>query len=234
MHLTGAALYALACGSLVGVLQATAEDAADNSRGVHIIDAPAPTASPEPTSAPVETAPTVSLGTMQGKIQIANSADLSLQILPGPEFETGSKISFSVTSRKPGYLILVDVDATGKITQIFPNPISLLHARGPRERTNLLKPGRPLRVPDPEDAYAGFEFIATPSGGPSMVVAMLSQRPVQLVDIPDLPASVTEQSTALSYLSNTAADLKIPEGERGSLSGTTWSFDASVYSVRPK
>src|ERR1035437_9912499 len=196
MHLAATALYGLACGSLVCVIQATAEDA-DNSRGVHIIDAPAPTDSPASNSTPVEPALTPHLGPLQGKIQVANPAELSLQILPGPEFAIGSKIAFSVTSRKPGYLILVDVDATGKVSQIYPNPISLLHARGLRERTNFLKSGRPLRIPDPQDGYAGFEFIATPSGGPSMVVAMLSSRPVQLNDLPDVPASVTDMAGAL-------------------------------------
>jgi hypothetical protein len=219
-HLTAGTLAAVVC-----VLPAVAQEE-ENSRSVHIIDAPLPTPTPVPALAA-----TMGLGSLHGKVNIANDADVTLQILPGPEFKVGSKISFSVKSKRPGYLILVDIDATGKVTQIYPNPISLLHARGLRERSNFLKPGRPLRIPDPENAYSGFEFVATPSGGPAMVVAMLSERPVQLIDLPDLPESVTDQKAALTYLANLAADLRVPERENGALLSTTWSFDASAYAV---
>jgi hypothetical protein len=177
-------------------------------------------------------ASTLGLGSLHGKVKIANNSDLTLQILPSPEFRAGSKIGFTVTSKRPGYLILIDIDGTGKMTQIYPNPISLLHAQGMRERSNFLKPSRPLRIPDPDNAYAGFEFVATPSGGPSMVVAMLSQRAVQLIDLPDLPESVTDFADALTYLASIAADLKVPAGQNGALSDTEWSFDASAYWVK--
>jgi hypothetical protein len=202
----------------------------DNLRGVHIIDSP--TQTPGPATIVGGFVPTIGLGSLHGKVKIANTADVTLQILSGPEFKAGSKIAFAVKSKKSGYLILVDVDASGKVTQIYPNPISLLHARGLRERSNFITSGHQLNIPDPKDAYAGFEFIATPSKGPSMVVAMLSQRPVQLIDLPDLPPTVTDETAALTYLANVAEGLKIAEHENGTLSSTTWSFDASAYSVK--
>ena len=36
-----------------------------------------------------------------------------------------------------------------------------------------------------------------------MVVALLSDRPVQLVDLPDLPGSVAGSASAVDYLSQT-------------------------------
>jgi len=205
--------------------------------------------------------PPVELGSLRGKVKVANPADLSVVILPGQEVPAGTRISFMVTSKRSGYLILVDVDAGGKLTQIYPNPISLMRAsaiggtppparnshrvrgtsatedparrkeRDGRKPSNFVRARRPVVIPDPDDPYAGFEFIATAAAGPSMVVAMLSDRPVQLIDLPDLPAEVAGQASALTYLSNLAADLKIPQGDGGKLDSVTWSFDASVYAV---
>ena len=69
----------------------------------------------------------------------SNSANVSLEILPGPTVEVGGKVSFGVTSRKKGYLILVDVDAEGRMSQIFPTP-ELLEQSNERD-INLVKPG---------------------------------------------------------------------------------------------
>ncbi len=224
-----------------------------------------PPAEPMP-SAPAPSQPSlpVELGSLHGKVKVANSAELSVTILPGQEVAAGADITIVVTAHKPGYLILLDVDATGKVTQIYPNPMSLLrtaalegrstdeqtstrgldkhdrHAgksrhrarESTREPANYIKPGRTVRVPDPADPFAGFKFVATPGSGPSMVVAMLSDRPVQLIDLPDLPPSVAGQPAAMSYLSNLANDLRIPQGDGGKLSGVTWSMDASMYQVR--
>lgn len=49
-----------------------------------------------------------------------NAASISLEILPSQTVSVGGKVSFGVTARKRGYLILVDVDAEGRMSQIFP------------------------------------------------------------------------------------------------------------------
>ena len=68
----------------------------------------------------------LNLEALTSGIKLPNSAGLSMQMLPGPDITAGSRVSFQVSSKKPGYLILVDVDATGKLIQIYPNPMSLM------------------------------------------------------------------------------------------------------------
>jgi hypothetical protein len=52
---------------------------------------------------------------------IPNTANVSLQISPNQPVSVGTKISFRVTAKKPGYLVLVDIDANGHMSQIFPS-----------------------------------------------------------------------------------------------------------------
>jgi hypothetical protein len=166
-------------------------------------------------------------------LKIPNPAGVSMQILPGPDIVVGSQVSFQISSKKAGYLILVDVDATGRLAQIFPNPMSLMAPGGVRENLNLLRPGKPLRIPDRENLYSGFEFIASPPSGTAMVVAILSDRPVQRVDLPDVPISLAGSASAVDYLTKLANELRIPGANgNGRLEEAHWSFDAKFYAIR--
>ena len=65
------------------------------------------------------------LGALSTGAKLANPAEVAVEILPGPNIVLGSKVSFRVTAKKAGYLILIDVDAAGKLSQIYPNSMSL-------------------------------------------------------------------------------------------------------------
>ena len=89
-----------------------------------------------------------------------NTASVSLQILPSQTVNVGGKVSFGVTARKTGYLILVDVDAEGRMSQIFPTPELL--AQSNERDINLVKPG--------------VEFVVPPRRRGSVVLNMSSHR----------------------------------------------------------
>ena len=184
---------------------------------------------------PTETEPLPTpedLQALSNSVKVANPAEVSVEILPGAQVTMGARMSFRVSSKKPGYLILVDADAAGKLTQIFPNPLSLLREAGNRQAMNFVRPGRPLQIPNPADALAGFEFVASAPTGTAMVVAILSDRPVQLIDLPDLPADLTGQAAAVDYMTKFASDLRIPNESNGRLLETRWSFDVKFYAIR--
>jgi|GEM_PF-3284591 len=166
-------------------------------------------------------------------LKIPNPAGVSMQILPGADLAVGSRVTFQISSKKAGYLILVDVDATGRLVQIFPNPMALLAPGGVRANVNLLRPGKPFRIPDRDNLYSGFEFVASPPSGTAMVVAILSDRPVQRVDLPDVPGSLAGSATAVDYLTKLANELRIPDANgNGRLEDPHWSFDAKFYAIR--
>jgi hypothetical protein len=154
-----------------------------------------------------------------------------MQIHPGRDIPVGSRVSFEVSSKQPGYLILVDIDTTGKLVQIYPNPMSLMLPTGPREMSNYLRPGKVFSIPDQESAYSGFEFVTSPPAGTALVVAILSDRPVQMIDLPDIPGNLIGEAAALDYLTKLAGELRIPS-TNGQLEEAHWSFDATFYAIR--
>jgi hypothetical protein len=208
---------------MVGSLHAHGDDA---SRAVKIIDGGA-------ASAPVAPAPSPAppLDVRRMSIRAENAAGLDLAILPDIELASGSKVTFRIATKKPGYLILVDVDAAGKLTQIYPNRHTL-QTRESREQLNLIRPGQAITIPQPGDPYAGFEFVASPPEGVAMIVAILSDRPVHLIDLPDIAPPQSGQAS-FDKLFEVARQLRIArEDQPGTLQEPKWSFDAKLYVVR--
>lgn len=161
-----------------------------------------------------------------------NSAGVAVEVLPRQEINVGTKITFRVTTQKPGYLVLVDVDATGKLTQIYPNTLFLSSLQAPIETSNLIKPGRPVTVPDP-NAPATFEFVASPPLGVGMVVAILSDKPLQMVDLPDVPIALAGQRSAGEFIRETTHTLRIlPSDDSGRIVQPKWSVATTFYAIR--
>jgi hypothetical protein len=168
------------------------------------------------------------IGKLNSSLRVANPSELAVDILPGADIAVGSRVSFRISTKKPGYLILLDVDAAGKLTQIYPTAFKTTPS--PRAKSNYLTPGKPVQIPSA--AEQGFEFVASPPFGTAMVVAILSDLPVQAIDLPDIPASMTGQADALNYLTKLASDLRIPGEGGGRLREARWSFDAKFYAIR--
>ena len=165
----------------------------------------------------------------QSPIKIANTAELSVEMLPGKSVSIGSQVSFRIKSKKAGYVVLIDIDANGKLTQIFPNLASL--TRNSRPNANYIKPGVPLLVPNLANAE-GIAYVVSPPAGNAMVVAMWSEQAVQILDLPDIPPEMAGQDEALNYLTKWASQLRIPESTTNRLHEAKWSFDAKTYSIQ--
>jgi uncharacterized protein DUF4384 len=162
---------------------------------------------------------------------LPNPAGLSLDLVPSTDVQVGTRMSVHVLSRKMGYLILIDVDPTGRLTQIFPNPRSLLASKSSPRRANLIEPGKAITIPDSKNPFSGFELRATPPTGRALLLGLLSNRPVQVLDLPDIPSSIVGQADALTYLQEMAQRLKVAQ-LNGALEQIDWSFAAQFYSIR--
>jgi len=183
-----------------------------------------PPASPEPGISPAR------LELLNSTVKVENPAGVSVDLIPALEVFAGSKIGFRIATKKSGYLILLGVDANGTLTQIFPNPTAA--ARGARDMPNLVKSGRPLTIPQPGTPYAGFGFVADRSSGIAMVVALLSDRPVQVVDLPDAPPPAFAPGDTLKYIRDQARTLKVPHAQGGQLQQPNWSIDGKFYLIK--
>ena len=208
----------------------------DNTRAVRIIEGTAPGSTtpirPAAPEAPAVTAPPMgNIDIRQVSIKCDNAAGVDLAILPDVELATGSRVTLRIATKKQGYLVLVDIDPAGKLTQIYPNRHSL-QTQEAREALNLIKPGQAVTIPNRDNPFAGFEFVAAPPTGVAMIVAILSDRPVHLIDLPDVAPPQTGQA-AFDQLADVARQLRIArEDDSGTLQEPKWSFDAKLYLVK--
>ena len=181
-------------------------------------------ATPAPSISPMR------LELLNATVKVENPAGVTVDLIPKLEVLVGSKIGFRIATKKTGYLILLDVDANGKLIQIFPNPTAV--TRGARDAPNLIKSGRPLTIPQLGTPYAAFEFVADQPVGIAMVVALLSDKPVQVVDLPDAPPPVFAPSDTLKYIRDQARTLKVPNPDGGQLERPNWSIDGKFYLIK--
>ena len=162
----------------------------------------------------------------------SNTAGIAVEILPGMVLPLGTQIVFRVTVKQPGWLILVDVDAAGKLTQIFPNGLASIYQRAAQPGSNRIEPGQTVQVPDAAGAKE-YEFVASPPAGTGMIVAMLSDRPVDVVDLPDVPAALAGQPGALDFVKENTRSLRImQEDESEAPLAPQWSFDTKTYAIK--
>lgn len=200
--------------------------AQDDTRGVRIIEGtqgqPVAPASPPPMG---------NIDIRQTAIRADNPAGLELAILPDLELAAGTRVTLRVATKKQGYLILVDVDPSGKLTQIYPNRHTLERRDNP-EMLNFIKPGQLVTIPNQSNPYAGFEFVASPPAGVAMLVAILSDKPVHIMDLPDISPPQAGQA-AFDQLLEGARRLRIArEDGNAALEEPTWSFEAKLYLVK--
>lgn len=160
---------------------------------------------------------------------IPNPANVSLRMSPDRSVPVGAKISFRATTKKRGYLLLVDVDAEGRLSQIFPSPELLVQSE--QAAANFLRPGEELVIPNPAAKKRGFEYVVTPPAGEAAVVAILSDRRVQLIDLPDNAQKPRSEAEMINYLAGWTSALRVPDTGSGKLQPSNWSFDIKRYSI---
>lgn len=159
-----------------------------------------------------------------------NSSDVSIEMTAGRNVDVGTEVLFRVSVGKAGYIMLVDIDAAGKMSQIYPRPELLSRFNGPD--MNLVKPGNQFVIPSDEQKEQGFKYVVTPPMGSSTVVVILSEKRVQLLDLPDLPQEVKTQADVISALSKWMDELRIPDVKTGKLEQTNWSIAVKPYSIK--
>lgn len=168
-----------------------------------------------------------------GATAAPNPAGVTIEFAQGNEVNAGDRVVLIVSAKKPGYLVLLDIDPTGKLQQIYPNLQSMRMPKGAGDEANLVRPGKPVRIPDQLSLIANFEFIAEQPLGPGLIVALLSPRPVQLVDLPDVPPEALGKPAAVDFIYAAAKELRIA-GRDGSvrLADPQWSLAAQFYMIR--
>jgi secreted trypsin-like serine protease len=140
---------------------------------------------------------------VQTSMAHSNTAGLRVSLTAGSTVRIGQSAQIRIEAARGGYLVLFDVTPDGKVTQIFPNKLSLAN---PIASGNQLRAGVPLLIPD-KSSYGGFAYVVDPPAGQGTLVAVLADRPVKSVDVPPMPRALGEPEEALEYLGRLADEL---------------------------
>ncbi|NKL82751.1 trypsin-like serine protease [Rhizobium leguminosarum] len=171
------------------------------------------------------------LAAVENTLKSDNEAGVAVDVLPGTAVSIGDKVAMRVSTKKSGYLILVDIDASGKLTQLYPNKRSMGLKPSAKSGDNRLDPVRPVVVPDARNPYTGFEYVVEGPAGVGMVVAILSDKPIEVLDLPDVPTPLVGQRAAFNYVYDLARSLRIVGDDETGAQGK-WSFDSKFYRIR--
>ncbi|MBB4213228.1 secreted trypsin-like serine protease [Rhizobium sp. BK212] len=168
---------------------------------------------------------------VENTLKSDNEAGVAVDMLPGTAVSIGDKVAMRVSTKKSGYLILIDIDAAGKLTQLYPNKRSMGLKPTAKSGDNRLDPARPVVVPDARNPYIGFEYQVEGPAGVGMVVAILSDKPIEVLDLPDVPTPLVGQRAAFNYVYDLARSLRIVGDDETGAQGK-WSFDSKFYRIR--
>ncbi|MDB5654782.1 MAG: hypothetical protein JWQ94_2395, partial [Tardiphaga sp.] len=97
---------------------------------------------------------------------------------------------------------------------------------------NAIKPGETLILPTAAATARGFQYFIAPPTGAAAVIAILSEKRVQLLDLPDLPQRLDTEADVVSYLTKWTNDLRIPDAATGKLGASNWWFDVKSYVIK--
>ena len=118
---------------------------------------------------------------------LENPAGVTIAFKEGDDLSVGQRVSYVVTTERPGYLTVLDATPDGKLTQIYPNAMSLRSPGSPTLASTLIHPGKPVVIPDYRNVYRGFDVQITEPRGKGVMVAVLSDKPVTSFDTPQAP-----------------------------------------------
>ena len=142
--------------------------------------------------------------------------NVRLHLDPGTQLRVGDEIEVTAESDSGGALVLLDIDARGRVTQVFPNDRSLASGMSGVIRENVA-----VRVPG---AAANFRFRARPPLGRGILVAVVAEGESGL-------ASLTGRHKDLSVIPRPEAYVVELAGHLRRWTDGKWSYGQLAYEV---
>ena len=111
----------------------------------------------------------------------------------------GQEFRISVTAKKKGKLILLDVNSKGQVTQLIPNGIMAQNGK-----SRDIVPGRTITIPDD---YYGFAFAAGEPLGEGKLLAIVTEDDVPLGQLLDANRAIAVVPNSEEFVSELASNL---------------------------
>ncbi len=152
-----------------------------------------------------------------------NPLQAKLEILPGETFRLGEVMQIRVTSPRDAYLVVLDLNAQGQTTQIFPNKFS-----DKAGKQNRIVAHRPITIPD---ANYGFKFFAREPIGRGQLLAIVSEDPIPVGQVLAQHKDLEVIARPESYLEALTEPLRLPwTGDRFNRQ-VSWSLVKVEYEI---
>jgi secreted trypsin-like serine protease len=188
--------------------------------------------SERPQIAPEQGAPELAPET-QASSAFNNAAGLRISFDKGDMVHVGDVVSYRVTTHQPGYLAIFDAGPDGKLTQVYPNARSLASPTGARPEAARISPERPLLIPNAGNSFEGFQVRIKEPRGQGLMVAVLRDKPLQVVDIPAAPKTFDTPTQALAAIERLRKELIVNAtvNPSGALD-PNWSVAIAPYTIQ--
>ena len=157
-----------------------------------------------------------------GRIADRVGTGVSVRIEPGTTLAMGSPLDIVVASDRSGHLVLLDINAAGEMTQVFPNELSL--ASGV---SGTVRAGEALRLPG---EGAGFRFKATPPAGAGMLLAVVSAESSQIRDLVSRHKDLAVVARPSAYLVEMGEALRAGASDEGGTIAATLGYEVVATS----
>ena len=156
---------------------------------------------------------------------LPNPARLAISLLPGPNYRLGQDMRFRVSSQEEGHLLVLDINAAGELSQVYPLDSGEIGALD-----NRVRAGRGITIPSPS---SGLRFTASEPAGRGRLLAILTPEAIALEDLldKDFQVQAAPEDGAGSVGAAIAARLGQMAG-KGQGAGP-WSITEVGYVIQP-
>ncbi len=154
----------------------------------------------------------------------SNHADVAIRMHPGGHLRLGQEFQISVSSREPGYLVLLDINAHGEVTQLIPN--NFMDQAG---RTRFIRPRGRIVIPDD---YYGFAFEAAEPVGHGTLVAIVTEDEVALKSLLDQHRAIEVVAAPNSFLADLSHKLMAIWNKDETNRPANWSLATLKYEIK--
>ena len=141
---------------------------------------------------------------------------VTVRVEPGWQLVEGEEIEVVVESDRDGALVLLDIDASGQLVQVFPNEPSL--RAGVSRRVSA---GEAVTLPG---KHGGFRFLARPPIGRGMLVAIVADNESRLT-------ALTARHKDLAVIPRPDAFIVELAGHLRRWGGPHWAYGEIEYEI---
>jgi secreted trypsin-like serine protease len=164
---------------------------------------------------------------------LENPAGVTIAFKEGDDISVGQRVAYVVTAERPGYLTVLDATPDGKLTQIYPNAMSLRSPGSPTLASALIRPGKPVAIPDYRNPYRGFDVQITEPRGKGVMVAVLSDKPLTSFDTPQAPKTFASPKEGVDVIHRLRDELaRSLSLQPKSSTAAPWSVTYHAYNIR--